>query len=409
MKQSGSADLVLMGGSIPHWLYERMTKMSLAIVEAILTEYGHQAFLAKMSDPFWFQCFGAVIGMDWNSSGVTTAIMRALKDSLSPHSKELGLYICGGKGKRSLQTPNELHRVGEKTGLDGEVLARNSKLVAKVDNTALQDGFQLYMHNFLVTATGEWTVIQQGMNPDDSTARRYHWHSQTIHSFVEEPHTAVCGINQGEILNLVAKDADQTRASILAITQAHPDNTQKALRKWIAPQQYGVKAKDINLKRLASILWLAQENETTQFEDLLLLKGLGPRTLQSLTLVSEVIHGTPSRFSDPARFSFTHGSKGGRPFPVLTQTYDETISTLRTAVDRAKIGHTDKQQAIHKLTSLAQKAEETISPTESVEELLEKEQHNAWKHGGRTSKGHSTPPTDQQLKLFNDSTFRSRG
>ena len=389
-----------MGGHIPGWLYERMVKMSLAIVEAILTEYGHPAFLSKLSDPFWFQSFGAVIGMDWNSSGVTTAVMRALKQSLNPHAKELGLFVCGGKGKISLKTPGELIRVGEYTGLNGDELSRASKLVAKVDNTAVQDGYQLYLHNFLVSEDGNWTVIQQGMKPIDKSARRYHWHSQAIQSFVEEPHAAVCGPNQGEILNLTAKAADDTRKGILEITQEDPSRILKELPKLMVPGKKGIRPQDVDLKRLGSILHLAQEQATNGFEDLLLLKGMGPRTLQSLTLVSEVIHGTPSRFSDPARFAFAHGSKGGNPFPVPTKVYDETISTLRKAVDQAKIGHTDKQKAIQKLSSLAEKVEKNFTPQQSVEELLEKERKDAWKHGGRTMKGFEKGPRGGQLSIF---------
>lgn len=344
MKQFGSADLALMRGGIPPWLYERMKKLSLAIVESILTEYGHQAFLAKLSDPFWFQSFGAVIGMDWNSSGVTTAVTRALKDTINPHSRELGLYVCGGKGRQSMRTPTELVSVGEKTGLDGTQLSRFSKLVAKVDNTAVQDSFQLYLHSFLVSRAGDWIAIQQGMNGSTRQARRYHWHSGNIKSFVNEPHAAVCGTNQGDIVNLVAGNAEPTRGGILEIIQEAPDKMMREVQKMVLPSYCGVKAKDVNLKRLGSILWLAQENQTNQFEDLLLLKGLGPRTLQSLTLVSEVIHGTPSRFSDPARYSFAHGGKGGRPFPVPTKVYDETISALRKALDQAKIGQRDSVQ-----------------------------------------------------------------
>lgn len=400
MKHSGSADLALMGGSIPYWLYERMRKMSLAIVEAILTEYGHEAFLSKMSDPFWFQSFGAVIGMDWNSSGVTTAVMRALKESINPHANHIGLYVCGGKGKQSQRTPEELIRVGEKTGLDGNVLARNSKLVAKVDNTAIQDGYQLYIHNFLISEAGDWTVVQQGMNPADSSARRYHWHSKEIASFVEEPHTAVCGDNQGEILNLTAKSAQGTREGILDISQEKPEKLLKEIPKLLVPKIKGIKAKDVNIKRLGSILHLAQESQTQDFEDLLLLKGLGPRTLQSLTLVSEVIHGTPSRFSDPARFAFAYGSKGGKPFPVPTKVYDESITTLRKAVDMAKLGQTDKQKAIQSLSKLAQKVEERYEAKERVEELLEKERRDSWKYGGRTMRGYEKKPKNGQLGLF---------
>ena len=254
MKQSGSADLALMGGGIPSWLYERMVKLSLAIVEAILVEYGPQAFLAKMSDPFWFQSFGAVIGMDWNSSGVTTTVIRALKHSLNPHSKELGLYVCGGKGKKSLQTPRELLRVGDATGLNGDLLARSSKLIAKVDNTAVQDGFQLYIHSFLVSRAGDWTVIQQGMKPENKRARRYHWYSGDLSSFVNEPHTAVCGDNQGPILNLVAEAAKPTRSGILDITREDPARILKELPKLLVPQQKGIRPSDVNIKRLGSIL-----------------------------------------------------------------------------------------------------------------------------------------------------------
>ncbi len=402
MKHAGSADLTLMGGSVPGWLYTRMKKMSLAIVEAILAEYGSSALLAKMADPFWFQSFGAVIGMDWNSSGVTTTVLRALKDSVNPHSQALGIYVCGGKGKQSLQTPTELLRVGEQTGLDGTQLSQYSKLVAKVDNTAVQDGFQLYIHSFLLSKEGDWTVVQQGMNTQDHSARRYHWHSKNLSSFVNEPHAAVCGLNQGEILNLVAQAADPTRAGILQITREDPEQSLREIRKMKLPTHHGVKSSDVNLKRLGSILWLAQESQTSHFEELLLLKGLGPRTLQSLALVSEIIHGTPSRFSDPARFSFAHGSKGGRPFPVPTKVYDETITTLQTAVGRAKIGHTDKQKAIHKLSLLAQKAEENFVPEDNLDQLLEKEQRDAWKYGGRTVGGFSKPQAQkgQQLDLF---------
>lgn len=400
MKRAGSADLALMGGGIPFWLYERMKKLSLAMVEAILSEYGQQVFLERLSDPFWFQSFGAVIGMDWNSSGVTTAVMRALKESVNPLSSELGLYVCGGKGKSSRQTPAELLSVADKTGLNGYELARCSKLVAKVDNTAVQDGFQLYLHSFVVSQEGNWTVIQQGMNAKNSSARRYHWYSDRINSFVDEPHTAVCGNNQGLILNLVAKEAGVTRQAMLSISQEHPDKMLAEIRKMKLPTYCGLRASDVNLKRLGSILWLAQEAQTEKFEDLLLLQGLGPRTLQALTLVSEVIHGTPSRFNDPARFAFAHGSKGGKPFPVPTKVYDEAISTLRNAVDKAKIGHTDKLKAIGKLTELAQSAEKDFVEEDNFDALLKKENDESWKYGGRTIRGAAKPPIHGQLSLF---------
>ncbi|MGB3468338.1 MAG: DUF763 domain-containing protein, partial [Cyclobacteriaceae bacterium] len=217
MKRAGSADLALMGGSIPTWLFERMVQLSLPIVESIILEYGKREFLRKLSDPFWFQSFGSVIGMDWNSSGVTTAVMSALKKSINPHSRELGIYVCGGKGKESLQTPNELLSVGDKTGVDGNELARFSRLTAKVDSTAIQDGFQVYMHYFMVSDTSDWSVVQQGMQTKTSKARRYHWNSDNIQSFVEEPHTAICGDFQGEILNLVDRQAKPTQQAMLNI------------------------------------------------------------------------------------------------------------------------------------------------------------------------------------------------
>jgi uncharacterized protein len=403
MKRSGSADLALMGGSIPSWLFERMTKLSLPIVESIILEYGQQGFLQRLSDPFWFQSFGSVIGMDWNSSGVTTSVMSALKKALNPHSKELGIYVCGGKGKDSLLTPSQLIEVGNKTGLDGNELAKYSKLSAKVDNTAVQDGFNLYLHSFVVSDKGDWSVIQQGMQTATSKARRYHWNSDNIKSFVEEPHTAICGENQGEILNLVDKLAQPSQQAILNITKENPEKMLAEIKNMVLPTYCDMKAKDVDLKRLGSILWLAQENETQKFEDLLLLNGLGPRTLQSLTLVSEVIHGTPSRFTDPARFAFAHGSKNGKSsFPVPTHIYDETISALRTSVEKAKMGETDKQEAIKKLTKLAQKAEENFIPNDNFETVLQKERDDAWKYGGRTVKGFSKPPQSEQLSLFGD-------
>lgn len=402
MKHSGSADLVLMGGRIPPWLFERMVKISLPVVESILLEYGQKGFLSRLSDPFWFQSFGAVIGMDWNSSGVTTAVMTALAKSLNPHSERLGIYVCGGKGKSSLLTPQQLVSVGERTGIDGNALANFSRLTAKVDSTAVQDGFQVYLHNFIVSDKGDWSVIQQGMQPKSSKARRYHWNSDSIESFVEEPHTAICGPYQGEILNLVDKNASPTQSAILSVVNEHPEKILREVKHMKLPTHYDVKAQDVDLKRLGSVLWLAHENETQQFEDLLLLKGLGPRTMQSLTLVSEVIHGTPSRFTDPARFTFAHGSKNGNPFPVPTIIYDETIQALTDAVNRAKLGNSDKSKAIEKLTKLAQRAEENFIPNDNFDDVVQRERANSAKYGGKLDEKKPKPP-NPQLSLFDDS------
>jgi hypothetical protein len=400
MMRSGSADLPLHNGYVPKWLAERMAKLGLAVVESIILDYGNDEVIRRLSDPFWFQSLGAVMGMDWHSSGITTSVMGALKRAVNPYAKELGIYICGGKGKHSLQTPNELLRVGERTGLDGNYLARCSKLSAKVDNTAIQDGFQLYLHSFIVSNTGKWAVVQQGMSNKSSTARRYHWHSANLNSFVDDPHTFIYGQNAGYILNMTDKDALPARKGIMDIAAHRPDQMLNEINKLIMPAHHDVRAKDVDLKRLGSVLWLAHEKKPADFEELLLLQGLGPRTLQSLALVSEVIHGTPSRFKDPARFSFAHGGKDGHPFPVPIKVYDETIKTLQTAVHRAKIGLSDKAEAIKKLSDIAQRAEKDFTPNANFEQVIEEERNNSWRYGGRTVFGKAQPPQNPQLKLF---------
>ena len=403
MKRSGSADLPLHNGSVPKWLYERMAKLGFAITEAIIEEYGKKEFLSRMSDPFWFQSFGAVMGMDWHSSGITTSVMGALKRAISPYSKELGIYIAGGKGKFSRDTPKELMLVSEQTGLNGNDLVRVSKLSAKVDNTAVQDGFQLYIHNFIVSNEGDWTVVQQGMREGDAMARRYHWHSEHVKSFVEEPHSGICGENQGPILNLTAAEANTTRNKMLDITHEKPELMMQEIQHLVMPGHHDVRSEDVNLKRLGTVLWLAHDAQPKDFEELLMLEGVGPRTVQSLALVSEVIHGTPSRFKDPARFSFAHGGKDGHPFPVPTKTYDEVISTLQKAVQRAKIGQNDKAEAIRKIHEIATRAERDFIPTDNLKQVIEKEISESWKYGGKTVFGDAKPPKRAkgvQLRLF---------
>ncbi|SES05807.1 DUF763 domain-containing protein [Pedobacter rhizosphaerae] len=400
MKRSGSTDLPLHYGQVPPWLAQRMAKLGLAITEAILLEYGRAELIRRLSSPFWFQSLGAVMGMDWHSSGITTSVLGALKKAINPISKELGIYVCGGKGKYSRETPQELLRIADNTGLDGHALVRSSKLSAKVDNTAIQDGFQLYLHSFILSSDGDWSVVQQGMSNHSATARRYHWHSATIKSFVEEPHTGICGVNQGQILNLTAHDAQITRNSIMDITMESPLKMLPEIQKLVMPDHHDVRAKDVDLKRLGSILWLAQEKRPSDFESLLLLEGMGPRTLQSMALVSEVIYGTPSRFSDPARFSFANGGKDGHPFPVPVNVYDETISVLQKAVEKAKIGFTEKQEAIKSLHAIAKNAEQDFTPNMDFDKVIAKERADSWKYGGRTVYGKEKPPGDHQLKLF---------
>lgn len=400
MRHSGSADLPLHGGFVPIWLAERMAKLGLAIVENILIDYGKDDLLRRLSDPFWFQSMGAVMGMDWHSSGITTSVLGALKRAVNPHSKELGIYICGGKGNHSRKTPEELLRIGERTGLDSDHLVRCSKLAAKVDNTAIQDGFQLYLHNFIVSDTGKWTIIQQGMSDATSTARRYHWHSESLTSFVDDPHTSIYGKNTGYILNMADKQADSSRKGIMQIAAEKPGYMLREINKLVLPSHHDIRAEDVDLKRLGAVLWLAQEKQPKDFEDLLLLQGLGPRTLQSLALVSEVIHGTPSRFKDPARFSFSHGGKDGHPFPVPTKVYNETIGVLQNAVYKAKLGNNEKNEAIKRLTNIAQAAEKDFIPNANFEKVIEQERADSWKYGGRTVKGWAKPKIEQQLKLF---------
>jgi hypothetical protein len=281
---------------------------------------------------------------------------------------------------------------------------RCSKLSAKVDNTAIQDGFQLYTHNFIVTASGEWTVVQQGMRADNKTARRYHWYSGNIQSFVEEPHTGICGINMGKILNLTAAEANTTRTGILNVSTQNPNEIISTFQHLKMPSHHDVRAEDVNLKRLGTTLWLAHEQQPKNFEDLLLLQGVGPRTLQSLALVSEVIHGSPTRFKDPARFSFAHGGKDGHPFPVPTKVYDETIVVLENAVQKAKLGNTDKSAAIKKLHEIVVRSEKDFIPNNNFEALLQKERDESWKYAGRTVSYNAKPPKktnkNAQLELF---------
>lgn len=384
MRQSGHADLPLHYGKVPPWLANRMAKLGKAILESIVLEYGKSEVIQRLSDPFWFQSLGCVLGMDWHSSGITTSVMGALKKSINPISKELGIYICGGRGKHSRKTPQELMQVAYKTGLDGHHLSKCSRLSAKVDSTAIQDGFQIYLHNFVVSDEGEWTVIQQGLNDRTGFARRYHWHSKELASFINDPHSSIYGKNQGLILNLTDKQADKTRGSVLDIATTHPDKVKDEVKKIIMPAHHDVRLKDVDMKRLGSVVALAYENDIQDFENLLLTKGLGPRTLQSLTLVSEVIYGTPSRFKDPARYSFAHGGKDGHPFPVPTYVYDKVIDTFDRSIQRAKLGITDKKQALKSLHQMAKKVEQNFEPNDNIDALIQKEWDETSMHGGRT-------------------------
>lgn len=393
----GTADLPLHYGTVPPWLAERMSLLGGAIAEAIIIEYGRPALLQRLSDPFWFQSLGCVLGMDWHSSGITTSVMNALRKAINCRSEELGVYICGGRGKFSRETPNQLLEVANKTGLNGNELVRHSKLAAKVDNTAVQDGFQLYLHTFIVTKEGDWSVIQQGMNPNERMARRYHWLSSSLRSFMEEPHTSVCGRNQGLILNLTDKLAAPTKEGIMELTKESPDKLMREV-SIILPNHHEVKAEDVNLKRLGAALILAHETNVSDMESLLLQEGVGPRTLQSLTLVSEVIHGTPSRFSDPARFSFAHGGKDGHPFPVPTSVYDETIEVFDKAIRQARLGEKDKSNALKNLSKISQEMEKSYTPSNYFDDWVQHERDTSYKYGGKTVFGNAKKPQKKEDK-----------
>src|SRR5215213_1700569 len=276
MKRSGFADLPLHGGRVPQWLAERMTKMGTAITETIVHDYGRSAFLTRLSDPFWFQALGAVMGMDWHSSGITTSVMGALKRGLAPRADELGIYICGGRGRHSRNTPGELRLLGDRRGFDGETLVRTSRLTARIDNNAIADDFQIYLHNFVVTADGEWAVVQQGLNDRSGMARRYHWHSASVRDFVAEPHTAIVGENQGTIMNLVDAGARPAQSALLEIAHERPEKTLSAARHLKLPAHHEVREKNVDLKRLGAVLAVAYEKDLHDFNELLLLEKLGP-------------------------------------------------------------------------------------------------------------------------------------
>jgi len=384
MKRSGTADLPLHGGRVPQWLAERMTKLGTAITETIVHDYGTSAFLTRLSDPFWFQAFGAVMGMDWHSSGITTSVMGALKRGLSPKANELGIYICGGRGRHSRNTPSELLTIAERRGFDGEALVRTSRLTARVDNNAIADGFQIYLHNFVLTANGEWAVVQQGLNDENGMARRYHWHSASVRDFVTEPHTGIVGESQGTIMNLVDAKARPAQTALLEIANEHPEKTLSAARHLRLPAHHEVRARDVDLKRLGAVLAVAYEKGLRDFAELLLLEKLGPRTLQSLALVAEVVHGAPSRFSDPARFSFAHGGKDGHPCPVPLKTYDESLNFLRVSLEAAKVGDPEKLDGFRRLERFVKAVETRLKPKADFDALLRHENAISPSLNGRT-------------------------
>jgi hypothetical protein len=310
------------------------------------------------------------MGMDWHSSGVTTAVMGALKRGLTPRAHELGVFVCGGRGRYARHTPNELRTIAEQTGFDGESFVRTSRLTARIDNNAIGDGFQIYLHSFVVTTNGEWAVVQQGLNDRTGMARRYHWHSESVRDFVSQPHTAIVGEHQGVIMNLVDAHASRARSSLLDITKEHPEKTLTTARHLRMPAHHDVRAGNVNLKRLGAVLAVAYERGLHDFAELLLLENLGPRTLQSLALIAEVVHGVPSRFSDPARFSFAHGGKDRHPFPVPLKTYDESLEFLRNSLESARLGDSDKLDGLRRLDHFVSAVESRLEPAADFQAVI---------------------------------------
>jgi uncharacterized protein len=394
MQRSGHADLPLHGGRVPPWLAERMTQLGTAITESILLHYGPSEFLSRLSDPFWFQAFGSVMGMDWHSSGITTSVMGALKRGLNPRASELGLYICGGRGRHSKNTPAELRAMAEAQSLNGEDLVRTSRLTAKIDNTCIADGFQIYLHTFVLTNTGEWAVVQQGMNQSTGYARRYHWHSASVRDFTDAPHSAIVGEHQGQILNLVDTQAKPAQNALLEIARDG--------RYLNLPRHHNILPEDVDLKRLGAILAVAYERDLRNFADLILVENLGPRTLQSLALIAEVIHGTPTRFSDPARFSFALGGKDRHPFPVPLKTYDESIDVLRRSLDHAKLDGAGKTEGLRRLDRFVQVVEERAQPEANLPAVIAHEFAISKSLNGRSVYDDKPrrKPANPQLSLF---------
>ncbi len=354
-QRTGITNLPLHGGKAPPWLFQRMTKLAREITIAIVTEFGPNEMLRRLSDPFWFQAFGCVLGFDWHSSGVTTTVCGALKEGTKELQTDLGLFIAGGKGRTSRKTPAEIEGVGHNLKTDAASLVYASRMAAKVDNSALQDGYQLYHHTFIFTADGSWAVVQQGMNEVNSYARRYHWLGEGVSDFVCEPHAAICSQGRGEVLNLVATESGPARDTITQVaTEDKPEKLISQLKKLqtlTLPPRHHLEVQDIHPDRMAKIFLHTFEQQPENFEMLLGLEGVGPKTLRALSLISELIYEVPVSLRDPARYSFAHGGKDGHPYPVDRKTYDRSIEMLHQALAKARLGDTEKIAAFKRLRS----------------------------------------------------------
>jgi hypothetical protein len=388
-----------------------MTRLGAVICQAVVHHYGREELLRRLAHPFWFQSFGAVMGMDWHSSGITTSVIGALKRGLKPLEAELGIHVCGGRGRHSLKTPDELVAIGDRVGFDGAALARASRLVAKVDSAAVQDGFDLYLHGFIVTNDAKWVVVQQGMKGDAGLARRYHWLSEGLKSFVDAPHAAIEGLGQGNIVNLADRRAERSRRAqldlldslgpngiagelaALASQPQAPAPAQPDLPHLVMPAHHDVRAKDVMARRLHAALAAAADRGPADFAELLLVPGVGQRTVRALAMVAEVVHGAPCRFSDPARFSLALGGKDGHPFPVPLRVYDETIRVLKSAVRGAKLGREEEIGALKRLDEQARRLERQAAGP-SLEAVIAEERRSSHRYDGRTVFGRAEAPAD---------------
>ena len=331
-----------------------MVLLAREITTHIVAEYGSDEVLRRLSDPYWFQAFGCVLGFDWHSSGVTTTVTGAVKEALSGRQHELGVYAGGGKGAVSRRTPSEIIASCERLSIDPAPLVYASRMSAKVDSAAVQDGYQLYHHAFFFTPSGAWCVVQQGMNGDNKMARRYHWLSRTVASFVNEPHTAVCAERTAPTLNLVASESADARSQSAQLSREQPKVVLSAIRDLpllSMPRRHAVLLADVNPQHLERVLLKTYEAAPRDFESLIGLEGVGARTVRALALVSEVIYGTQASTRDPARFSFALGGKDGTPFPVDRDAYDKTIEVLHAAVNRANIDRSERVKALKRLVT----------------------------------------------------------
>ena len=356
MARTGFATLPLHGGKAPRYLFERMVPLSREIVIFVAREFGREEVLRRLSDPYWFQAFGCVLGFDWHSSGLTTTVCGALKEGLRDVGAELGIFVAGGKGATSRKTPAEITATCEQLGRDPEPLVYASRISAKVDNSAVQDGYQLYHHSFVFTDKGQWCIVQQGMSDATSMARRYHWLSDNVRDYVNEPHAAICCDTVAPTLNLVAAQSADVRSASALLAGEKPEVTLDALGHLPSlemPRRHEVSTSDINPRYLAKVLLRTYERAPADFESLLSIEGVGAKTLRALALTSELIYGARASHDDPARFSFAHGGKDGTPYPVDRQTYDKTIEVMRQALNGARIDRNEKVHAFRRLAAWA--------------------------------------------------------